>query len=73
MKVNILKGDRYEVNPEEINVTFSDVMGVDEAKQELQDVVEFLRDPDKFRSLGAKLPKGRANHMDQNFTINTKE
>ena len=31
---------------------------VDEAKQELQDVVEFLRDPGKFKALGAKLPKG---------------
>ena len=30
----------------------------DEAKEELQDIVDFLRDPDKYRSLGAKLPKG---------------
>ena len=46
------------VDPEEVNVTFDDVKGVDEAKQELQDIVEFLRDPEKFKSLGAKLPKG---------------
>lgn len=56
--LNVLKGERYEVNPEEIAVTFDDVMGVDEAKEELQDVVEFLRDPERFRKLGAKLPKG---------------
>ncbi|CAD5115990.1 DgyrCDS4926 [Dimorphilus gyrociliatus] len=56
--LNVLKGERYEVNPEEINVTFDDVMGVDEAKEELQDVVEFLRDPERFKKLGAKLPKG---------------
>ena len=39
-------------------VTFADVAGVDEAKEELQEVVEFLRDPGKFRALGAKIPKG---------------
>jgi ATP-dependent metalloprotease len=37
---------------------FADVQGVDEAKEELQEVVEFLRSPDKFRRLGGKLPKG---------------
>lgn len=46
------------VDPEEVNVTFDDVKGVDEAKQELHDIVEYLRDPQKFKSLGAKLPKG---------------
>ena len=40
------------------NVTFADVAGVYEAKQELQEVVEFLVYPEKFASLGAKIPKG---------------
>ncbi len=39
-------------------VTFEDVAGVDEAKEELQEVVEFLREPEKFISLGARIPKG---------------
>ncbi len=39
-------------------VTFADVAGVEEAKEELKEVVEFLRNPQKFRQLGAKIPKG---------------
>jgi cell division protease FtsH len=42
----------------DIKVTFADVAGVDEAKEELQEVIEFLRTPEKFTKLGGKIPKG---------------
>ncbi|HXZ24622.1 MAG TPA: ATP-dependent zinc metalloprotease FtsH [Nitrospiria bacterium] len=43
---------------DETKVTFKDVAGIDEAKAELQEVIEFLKNPEKFQRLGARIPKG---------------
>ena len=46
------------ISPDTPKVTFADVAGVDEAKQELEEIIEFLRDPSKFSKLGGRLPTG---------------
>jgi cell division protease FtsH len=46
------------ISPDTPKVTFADVAGADEAKEELQEVIEFLKDPEKFSRLGGRLPKG---------------
>jgi cell division protease FtsH len=46
------------VNEGQTKITFEDVAGVDEAKEELKEIVEFLKDPQKFSRLGGKIPKG---------------
>jgi cell division protease FtsH len=46
------------LEPSDVRVTFDDVAGVDEAKEDLQEVVDFLKDPIKFERVGGKIPKG---------------
>ncbi len=50
------KARKYE--PEESRTTFADVAGIDEAKEELAEIVDFLRNPQKYRKLGAHIPRG---------------
>ena len=51
-------GGRKRVDPETVRVTFDDVAGIDEVEAEINEVVDFLRDPEKYRRLGARAPKG---------------
>lgn len=46
------------LNQDQIKVTFADVAGCDEAKEEVAEIVDFLREPKKFQNLGGKIPKG---------------
>ncbi len=55
---NFGKSKAKLLTKDKINVTFDDVAGCDEAKMELQEIIEFLKDPQKFTRLGGKIPKG---------------
>ena len=57
-KVQLYNDKQFEVNPEKVTVAFDDVKGCDEAKEELANVVDFLKNPGKYTALGARLPNG---------------
>lgn len=52
------KSRARQITKDKTKITFNDVAGVDEAKEELKEVIEFLKDPKKFQKLGGKIPKG---------------
>jgi len=55
---NFGRSQARRVDPEKIRVTFKDVAGIDEAKAELTEIVDFLRNPDRYGSLGGRMPHG---------------
>jgi cell division protease FtsH len=59
MAGGLLGGSKQKpVDPETVRVTFDDVAGIDEVEAEINEVVDFLKDPGKYRRLGARAPKG---------------
>jgi cell division protease FtsH len=54
----LLGGRQKRVDPETVRVTFDDVAGIDEVEAEINEVVDFLKEPGKYRRLGARAPKG---------------
>jgi cell division protease FtsH len=55
---NFGRSQARRVDPQKIRVTFDDVAGIDEAKQELTEIVDFLRDPTRYERLGGRMPHG---------------
>ncbi len=57
-RIPALETKTREVDPQQATVTFADVAGVDEAKEEVKEIVDFLREPARFAAIGGRIPKG---------------
>ena len=57
-RIPALESKTRTANSEEASVTFADVAGVDEAKEEVKEIVDFLREPSRFSAIGGRIPKG---------------
>jgi cell division protease FtsH len=57
-RIPALESKTREAGPESTSVTFADVAGVDEAKEEVREIVDFLREPERFSAIGGRIPKG---------------
>jgi cell division protease FtsH len=57
-RIPALEAKTRQAKPEESTVTFADVAGVDEAKEEVKEIVDFLREPGRFAAIGGRVPKG---------------
>ena len=57
-RIPALESKTREANPDSSTVTFADVAGVDEAKEEVKEIVDFLREPGRFEAIGGRIPKG---------------
>jgi cell division protease FtsH len=57
-RIPALEAKTREADPETSTVTFADVAGVDEAKEEVKEIVDFLREPSRFAAIGGRVPKG---------------
>jgi cell division protease FtsH len=57
-RIPALESKSREASPESTAITFDDVAGVDEAKEEVKEIVDFLREPERFSAIGGRIPKG---------------
>jgi len=57
-RIPALESKTREAGPESTTITFADVAGVDEAKEEVKEIVDFLREPQRFSAIGGRIPKG---------------
>jgi AFG3 family protein len=59
------KSTHKKIKPEDVTVTFADVAGCDQAKLEIMEFVDFLKDSERFTKLGAKIPKGAGLYFEE--------